>query len=52
MKVAIYSRTSTSDQSLVNQSMVLTDWAFAGIWSSGGGVNENNAILQTMPLAP
>jgi hypothetical protein len=27
MKVAIYSRTSTTDQNPVNQSMVLTDWA-------------------------
>ncbi len=27
MRVAIYSRTSTTDQNPVNQSMVLTDWA-------------------------
>ena len=27
MKVAIYSRTSTTDQNPVNQSIVLTDWA-------------------------
>jgi DNA invertase Pin-like site-specific DNA recombinase len=40
MRVNIYSRTSTTDQNPVNQSLVLTGWAKQRGWEVGGGGEE------------